>query len=114
MAMTSEWFGPAERDERESETGERDAPIREPGAARTAPARTEAAQTAAPRAKSVASGAQKKIPSLLVQLDPALKELLERKDDRLLRDIGLSRESPFGEVARFWAEWSRQRGPWGQ
>lgn len=112
MTMASDWFGSAGRDERETETGEREADKREPGAAQTAPACTEAAQTAAPRAKSVTPEMQKKIPNLLVQLDPGLKELLERKDDRLLRDIGLSRASPFGEVARFWFEWSRRRGPW--
>ena len=47
-----------------------------------------------------------------VQPDPALKQLLERPDDRLLKDVGLSRDSAFAEVARFWREWSRRRDPW--
>ncbi|WP_282607687.1 hypothetical protein [Pelagibius sp. Alg239-R121] len=41
----------------------------------------------------------------------APKELLEKKDDRLLRDVGLARDSASGEIARFWSEWSRRRGP---
>ncbi len=45
-------------------------------------------------------------------IDPALKVLLDRRDDRLLRDAGLTRESVLGEVAYFWSEWSRQRDLW--
>ncbi len=44
--------------------------------------------------------------------DPALRQLMERPDDRLLKDVGVSRESAFAEVARFWREWSRRRDPW--
>lgn len=43
---------------------------------------------------------------------PAFKKLLERPDDRLLRDVGLSRDSAAAEVARFWSAWSRRRDPW--
>lgn len=42
----------------------------------------------------------------------ALKQLLERPDDRLLKDVGLSRDSAAAEVARFWSEWTRRRDPW--
>lgn len=45
-------------------------------------------------------------------IDPALKVLLDRKDDRLLRDAGLTREGVLGEGAYFWIEWTRQRAPW--
>ncbi len=45
-------------------------------------------------------------------IDPALKVLLDRRDDRLLRDAGLTRESGLGEVAYFWSEWSRRRDLW--
>lgn len=97
MTMVSDWCGPAERDERETERVERTSPARE----------------TASEAQAASSKAQAKTPSVLAPLDPALKKLLERGDDRLLRDVGLSRESPFAEVAKFWAEWSRRRGPWG-
>ncbi len=88
MTMASDWLGPAERDD---------------------------CETADPDGSATASDATapKSTPSLLTPLDPALQKLLERGDDRLLRDIGLSRESPFAEVAKFWSEWSRWRGPWG-
>ena len=45
-------------------------------------------------------------------IDPALNVLLDRPDDSLLRDAGLTRESALGEVAYFRSEWSRQRDPW--
>ncbi|CAM5406488.1 hypothetical protein MAUB1S_06915 [Mycolicibacterium aubagnense] len=45
-------------------------------------------------------------------IGPLLTLLLARRDDRLLRDAGLSRDELLGEAAFFWAEWSRQRTPW--
>ncbi len=45
-------------------------------------------------------------------IDPALKVLLDKPNDRLLRDVGLTRESVLGEAAYFWFEWSRRRDPW--
>ncbi len=45
-------------------------------------------------------------------IDPAPNVLLDRRDDRLLRDAGLTRESVLGEVAYFWSEWSRRRDHW--
>lgn len=45
-------------------------------------------------------------------VDPALKVLLDRQDDRLLRDAGLTRQGVLGEAAYFWIEWSRHRAPW--
>ncbi|TQV74347.1 hypothetical protein [Denitrobaculum tricleocarpae] len=95
MTMVSDWFGPAERDEYETEQTERD------HSART------------PVSDEANSGRQAKAPTVLRPLDPALKKLLERGDDRLLRDVGLSSDSAFAEVAKFWADWSRRRGPWG-
>ncbi len=95
MTMVSDWLGPAEQDEYQAERSEPDHPAR--------------------RAASDegTSERQAKTPTILRPLDPALKELLERGDDRLLRDVGLSRDSAFAEVAKFWADWSRRRGPWG-
>lgn len=90
MTMVSDWLGPGDRDERETEDG------RYEGLERESVDKTQAT-----------------LPPVLAPLDPALNKLLERGDDRLLRDVGLSRESPFAEVAKFWAQWSRQRGPWG-
>jgi uncharacterized protein YjiS (DUF1127 family) len=34
------------------------------------------------------------------------------RDDRLLKDMGLSREAAFGTAKAFWSEWERQREPW--
>jgi hypothetical protein len=42
-------------------------------------------------------------------IDPALKVVLDKRDDRLLRDAGLTRQGVLGEAAYFWSEWSRQR-----
>ena len=42
----------------------------------------------------------------------ALHGLLARHDDRLLRDIGLSREEVLGPEGQFWADWNRTRQPW--
>lgn len=73
MAMTADYFEPAQEEE-----------------------------TDAPREDSNA----------LARPDPALRKLLERPDDRLLKDVGLSRNDAAVEVARFWSEWSRRRDPW--
>jgi len=45
-------------------------------------------------------------------IDPALRAVLDKPDDRLLRDVGLTRESVLGEAGRFWFEWSRRSDPW--
>ena len=45
-------------------------------------------------------------------IGPALKVLLDRRDDRLLRDAGLTRVGVLGEEAYFWSERSRQRDLW--
>lgn len=45
-------------------------------------------------------------------IDPALQAVLEKPDDRLLRDVGLTRESVLGDVGRFWFDWSRRSAPW--
>lgn len=47
-----------------------------------------------------------------VPLDAALRDVLGKHDDRLLRDAGLTRESVLGEEAAFWRDWSRRRAPW--
>jgi len=41
-----------------------------------------------------------------------LRHLLARKDDRLLRDIGLTREEILGPEETFRAEWRRMRDTW--
>ncbi len=64
------------------------------------------------RAKREERDAQPRKQEVRAPIDPALKELLDRRDDRLLRDAGQTRESVLGEVAYFWSEWSRRRGPW--
>lgn len=35
-----------------------------------------------------------------------------RRDDRLLRDMGLSPEQAFGQARAFWSDWERMREPW--
>ncbi len=64
------------------------------------------------RAKRQERGAQPRKQRAWTPIDPALKVLLYKPDDRLLRDAGLTRESALGEGAYFWLELSRQRDPW--
>lgn len=45
-------------------------------------------------------------------IDPALRAVLDKPNDRLLRDVGLTRDSVLGEVGRFWFDWSRRSDPW--
>lgn len=47
----------------------------------------------------------------LVQ-DPGVRGLVARRDDRLLRDVGLTREDVLGSQGYFWSEWRRIRVPW--
>ncbi|MDP3899227.1 MAG: DUF1127 domain-containing protein [Mesorhizobium sp.] len=42
----------------------------------------------------------------------ALSAVLAKHDDRLLRDVGLSREDLVGPAETFWAEWRRTRETW--
>ncbi len=64
------------------------------------------------RAKWQENGAQPGKQKAWAPIDPALKVLLYKPDDHLLRDAGLTRESVLGEVAYIWSEWSRRRDPW--
>jgi hypothetical protein len=64
------------------------------------------------RAKREERDAQLRKQDARASIDPALKVLLDRRDDRLLRDAGLTRESVLGEGAYFWSEWSLRRDPW--
>jgi hypothetical protein len=34
------------------------------------------------------------------------------RNDRLLRDAGLSAEQAFGPARVFWSEWKKRREPW--
>ena len=63
-------------------------------------------------AKGEERNAQPKKPQARAPIDPALQVLLDRRDDRLLRDVGLTREGVLGEVGYFWSEWARQRDRW--
>ncbi|MFN4764796.1 hypothetical protein ACKGJN_16830, partial [Gillisia sp. Q332] len=40
--------------------------------------------------------------------DPALKLLLDRGDERLLRDAGLTRDDVLGPAGIFWHDWMRR------
>jgi hypothetical protein len=44
--------------------------------------------------------------------DASLHVLVARRDDRLLRDVGLTREDVLGPQGYFWSEWTRIRAPW--
>ena len=44
--------------------------------------------------------------------DPHLRALVARRDDRLLRDAGLTREEVLGPQGYFWSDWRRLRAPW--
>ena len=46
------------------------------------------------------------------RIGSALRALLNRKDDRLLRDAGLTRDDVLGTEGAFWQEWSREKTPW--
>ncbi|MEX0404723.1 hypothetical protein ABGN05_03495 [Aquibium sp. LZ166] len=41
-----------------------------------------------------------------------LASLLDRRDDHLLTDIGLTRDDLLGPAARFWREWNATKEPW--
>jgi hypothetical protein len=41
-------------------------------------------------------------------VDPALKLLLDRGDERLLRDAGLTRDDVLGPAGVFWHDWMRR------
>ncbi len=56
------------------------------------------------RAKRAERDAQPRKQEAWAPIDPALKVLLDRRDDRLLCDAGLTRESVLGEMAYFWSE----------
>ena len=43
---------------------------------------------------------------------PPLADLADRPDDRLLRDIGVTREEALGVESTFWRELERTRKPW--
>ena len=45
-------------------------------------------------------------------VDPALQVLLDRRDDRLLRDVGMTRHGVLGEASYFWSEMARLRDLW--
>ena len=96
MTMVSEWLGPSEGDEHETTVPQQEQEHKQERTGYGTSGETQA-----------------KKPSILAPLNPELKKLLERADDRLLRDVGMSRESASAEIAKFWAQWSRQRGPWG-
>ena len=40
------------------------------------------------------------------------EDLLRKPDDRLIRDIGLTREEIEGPEKAFWREWARQKTIW--
>ena len=41
-----------------------------------------------------------------------LASLLDRHDDHLLADIGLTRDEVGGPAARFWRDWNAAKEPW--
>lgn len=41
-------------------------------------------------------------------IDPALKLLVDRRDERLLRDAGLTRDNVLGPAGIFWQDWVRR------
>ena len=44
--------------------------------------------------------------------EPPLADLAKRPDDRLLRDIGVTRAEALGVEGSFWRELERTRKPW--
>ena len=41
-----------------------------------------------------------------------LASLLDRRDDHLLTDIGLTRDDVSGPAAMFWRDWNAAKQPW--
>lgn len=48
----------------------------------------------------------------LIPADPSWAAVVAKKDDRLLRDIGLTRREALGTSDYFWHEWNHSREPW--
>ena len=46
------------------------------------------------------------------RIGAALRAVLNKRNDRLLRDAGLTREDALGVEAAFWQQWSREKMPW--
>jgi hypothetical protein len=45
--------------------------------------------------------------------DPrAYRDILAKHDDRLIRDIGKTREELLGPEKAFWSEWLKQKARW--
>ena len=44
--------------------------------------------------------------------DPAWDDVVAKKSDRLLADVGLTRREALGANGYFWHEWNRLREPW--
>lgn len=42
----------------------------------------------------------------------AFGDILQKHDDRLIRDIGLTREEIEGPARSFWREWLKVKTPW--
>ena len=45
-------------------------------------------------------------------IDRALRELVAKRDDRLLRDIGLSRQDLIGPERSYWLGWNARQSFW--
>lgn len=52
--------------------------------------------------------ARKQVAREEAPVDPALKLLLDRGDERLLRDAGLTRDDVLGPAGIFWHDWMRR------
>lgn len=51
-------------------------------------------------------------PAPRMPVDPQLGAVLARHDDRLLADVGLTREDVLGPEEAWRTEWARQRSIW--
>jgi len=60
------------------------------------------------RARIGRRGARKQAARKNAPVDPALKLLLDRGDERLLRDAGLTRDGVLGPAGIFWHDWMRR------
>lgn len=96
MAITLDWFSLA-RWEKRSESKDRRA------------RQDRAAQAEALAIEREAQAGRKR---LRADAGSALKAVLAKHDDRLLRDIGVRREDLLGEAGRYRAERARLRNPW--